>query len=547
MSSESKNRGVTFLTGALLITFVVGSWADEILYRGPWTRNEEKLEGGYRFSLIQEKEKGKASGWVLQVRRGEEIQRQEIVKDQPNVFRFGREALEIRNKNLVDLKNERWDMVRDGSSEGDFVFVRKTPETYLRHHRGTLHGRESVVLENSFLRLKLLPSNKGGLIEILDKRSGKDFVYLPSPKEAGSDYGNSGLVDLLGGLTDYAAEKYRVKVTEDGRWLSLDLESRRENKLLVQRKVRLHEEGSFFDLTSSLKVVGGPPVRRLMRHKMSLCFSDLHRSECYFPGENGRVVRRRFVEMGKLGDRDFPACPWIVSRDHENRSALVAVYEVDDLFDRMYMYFAPGFFCLESFMKYRTLKAGDSLMLKARYFLMQGTEHVSQVNPQGVIGVRGTKPGFSKGEEVRLSVELGLCHGRPLTIELEVRDQQGEVAYTGRRDEWFYTGVVRRVPFVWRRPGGEGTYQVVARARDAQDRLAIEARGSFSIFDQSNEKFVEYEEELEAKSRELRKSKDALPQLFELEKTRAMIRRLVKKGKSREAEAMYEEALRAHR
>ena len=547
MSNKITNLRVLFLASVLLALFSFDTWADEIIYRGPWTRNEEKLEGGYRFSLVQEKEKGKASGWVIQVRRGAGVQRQEIVKDKPNVFRFGLETIEIRNKNLVDLKKERWDMVRDGSSEGDFAFIRKTPKTYLRHRRGNLHGRESVVLENSFLRLKLLPSNKGGLIEILDKRSGKDFVYLPNPKEAGSDYGNSGLIDLLGGITDYAAEKYEVAIREDGRWLNLDLESRREQKLLAQRRIRLHEEGSFFDLTSVVKVIGGPPTRKLMRHKMSLCFSDLHRSECYFPGGDGRVVRRRFVEMGKLGDKDFPACPWIVNRDHESQSALVAVYEVSERFDRMYMYFAPGFFCLESFMKHRILKAGDSVELKARYFLMEGIDHISEVNPQGVVGVRGAKPGFSKGEEVALWVELGLCHGRPLTIALEVQDQRGEVVHTGRREERFYTGVMKRVPFVWRRPGGEGTYHVVARARDAQGQLAIEARGTFSIFDQSNEKFVEYEGKLEAKSRSLRKSKDTLPQLFELEKTRAMIGRLVKKGKIKEAEAMYEEALRAHR
>ncbi|MCJ8328664.1 MAG: hypothetical protein HRT89_12500 [Lentisphaeria bacterium] len=525
----------------LMVT--VNLCADEILWKGEWDRSQVKVDkhGMYRFSLIQEKHIAKATGWVLKLQKGSIVKKQEIVQGKATIFKFGQDVVKITHKNLVILNDERDHMVEEGSI-GSFVCLLITEPTYLLQKSEKFHKRDSSVLENSYLKIRLLAGNKGGIVEILEKSSKKNFVYLPSPREAGSDYSNAGLIDLHGGITSYAAERYKINVKEKNSILTLNMTSSENPNLAVEKNVSIGKNSCYFDLISKLKVTKGKPGKRMIRHKFSLQFKNLGQSYGFYPDGKGKVVKKRFVEMQKNSELYLPKCPWIVCKDKDTGSALVAVYEIDDDFQQMYMFFAPEFFCLEAFLKPKVLKPGDSMSLKARYFFMTGVDYITNVNKNGIIGIKGKKSFFNEGEEIPFELSIGLCSGAIAKVEIEIQDQDGKSLYSTNQLQRLHTGIMQDLQFTWRGQSKKGKYYVVAKVYDLDKNILIIGKESFSIIKRDNKKLESLANKLESRMAKLRRDKKDRPKLFKIAKLQAKIKRLLKKGNTEEAEKLYKKA-----
>ena len=120
-----------------------------------------------------------------------------------------------------------------------------------------------VTIENDRLRVHVAPELEGRVIQILDKRQGKDLLYQPDP--SAKQYPN------LGGLTVAPYSDYVARAPWAAKW---ELEPGRtatevslvgvcENGLMMRRRLWL--EGSFLRTQTVLEITGSEPVEALLR------------------------------------------------------------------------------------------------------------------------------------------------------------------------------------------------------------------------------------------------------------------------------------------
>jgi hypothetical protein len=164
------------------------------------------------------------------------------LKDRWNTF-----VAELKQFGITNL-SESSPLTRD---ERDFA-------EFMRPYR-------AVTLENDRLRVQIAPELEGRVVQITDKRSGKDLLYQPDP--SAKQYPN------LGGLTvapysDYVARApwaTRWELEPGGTATEASLSGVCENGLKVRRRLWL--EGSILRTRTVLENAGKEPIEALLQSR----------------------------------------------------------------------------------------------------------------------------------------------------------------------------------------------------------------------------------------------------------------------------------------
>lgn len=165
----------------------------------------------------------------------------------------------------LDSLKARWDTFV--ASLGQFGITNLSESSPLtrdeRNFAEFMRPYRVVTIENDRLRVHVAPELEGRVIQILDKRQGKDLLYQPDP--SAKQYPN------LGGLTVAPYADYVARAPWAARWelapgrtaTEVSLVGVCENRLMMRRRLWL--EGSLLRTQTVLEATGSEPVDALLR------------------------------------------------------------------------------------------------------------------------------------------------------------------------------------------------------------------------------------------------------------------------------------------
>ena len=231
----------------------------------------------------------------------------------------------------------------------------------------------AVTLENEHLRVHLVPELAGRVVQILNKRSGKELLYQPDP--SAKQYPN------LGGLTVSPYSDYVTRAPWPARWTlaaggtatEATLEGSCENGLRMRRRLWL--EGPTLRTQTVLENLSAEPVEALLQSRWEVDPGPLDAASLSYRTQAGAWMETPFIQPGRqpsgsesYAGADQPDGEWMIATRAGGR-ATVNRFSKDQVARCTMNWTAKGEnrVGLTIASKRRTLKRNETLVLDADY------------------------------------------------------------------------------------------------------------------------------------------------------------------------------------
>ncbi|HCC57338.1 MAG TPA: hypothetical protein DEQ47_08740 [Solibacterales bacterium] len=188
---------------------------------------------------------------------------------------------EVRSFGITNF-NEAWTIEND---EARFTRL-------IRPYRVT-------TLENARLRVRVAPELNGRIIQMIDKRSGKDLLLRPDPGSKG--YPN------LGGLGVFAYDDYVARMPFETKWQldassgprELSMTGTCPNGLRVRRKIQLEGDAEVVHTESVLENTSANPIEAVLQSRMETDPGQLDDVVVRYRKQDGGTVEKQLIEPEK--------------------------------------------------------------------------------------------------------------------------------------------------------------------------------------------------------------------------------------------------------
>ena len=539
--------GIWILSGILWYGQEGQAGEEKILYGGGIARNVViACEGGYEFILLPNPS-GKMTGWSLKVMKGEKEQEQEIIKGRKNIFQFNGEIIEVENKSITSLWEESKFMMAEVVGEFRIV-LRKTEKDGIYHREEDFGGMKSLVIGNKNIEIELIPEKRGAIVRFMDKKTGTDFIYLPSQERIKEQMGfaGQGIIELIGGLVAVIDDKMTYQIKREGNRLVLFLEGSYGDDVKVRRKMEFQENFAGVDISSSIETskIGG---QHWLRHRGEMRLAGDIGVEDFFYYQNKEGEIRKLAYQNT--DQYFPGTLWLIGLDEKKKVGLISMYEPVN-FETLYIWMGSEFFTWEAWTKKVILGKGENLELKASYFIVTGIEGVDSVTKEGILHIKPIKDCFGAGETVDTLIGVGLCRSGNFNLAWLVEDESGKLYTSGEEKFFCAAGEMKYEKVNWN-PNRDGNYLFKVEIKEGE-REILKTTKSFLV---SSKKIKELENKEKELNGLIEKLKSRLPKvrlkkeleeikdkLFKMEKARIEVEEYKKSGQIKKALTVFNEA-----
>ncbi|GEM_PF-1998858 len=237
---------------------------------------------------------------------------------------------------------------------------------------------KAVILENSLIKMAILPEYGGRIVEYTLKATGHN--------QFDSTTGNPGLKDVVGengesGYTPggFAQLPFKAEVSEKGKEMSVRLEASSEN-VKVEKIFTLTAGSTKLNIKVKYTNIGKEPIEKLLV-RVHPCLStggNQAVDDIFVIPEPDKIKRKTTDEINK------PDCGWWLAFDPRAREMLFMTFNPEGI-DKLYLYLGGDAYNMEYMGKPLNAKKGDSVAVDINYFIITAGSQADKMLASGEI------------------------------------------------------------------------------------------------------------------------------------------------------------------
>lgn len=299
----------------------------------------------------------------------------------------------------------------------------------------------TLSLQNRSLKVITLPEKGGRVVQVIHRRTGRDFVHLDGPEKWDLENGiyerlepGGSNPDLRGKWLDesFPGIPFETEILGDGQVRY----TCSKGALKIERVLSFAPTLPSFGIRTTVTNIGEKPLRTQI-FPIYQCNTNNDRSSLYdllaFPESDLPDGVARYSELHNEFHFQLQH-GWFYACDLRSREAIVVTYTPNDsAIEAAYAYKVPQFYHLVLLGKSRELRPGDSMSLEVDLWFLTGKEDLTQ------LGNAASRIGQKNTETLRKALTEDMARPEPVSVAVTLPDVRPDDVYRKPRKKPLFT------------------------------------------------------------------------------------------------------------